>query len=91
MENFKNFTRAGFFISRFYPKVRESRQSQNRDKTVLFKWIGWINFKYGNLAWVIPRLGNLTQAGVTYPGFCKDTREYLRHLRQKSAYVQTKN
>ena len=34
MENARNFTRAGFFISRFYPKVRELRQYQNRDKTL---------------------------------------------------------
>ena len=33
MENVQNFTRAGLFISRFYPKVRELRQFQNRDKT----------------------------------------------------------
>ena len=33
MENVRNFTRAGFFNSRFYPKVCELRQFQNRDKT----------------------------------------------------------
>ena len=33
MENVRNFTRAGLFISRFYPKVRESLQFQNLDKT----------------------------------------------------------
>ena len=26
MENVQNFTRAGLFVSRFYPKVRELRQ-----------------------------------------------------------------
>ena len=33
MENNRKFTRAGLFISRFYPKLRELRQFQNRDKT----------------------------------------------------------
>ena len=33
MENVRNFTRAGLFISRLYPKVRELRQFQNCDKT----------------------------------------------------------
>ena len=33
MENVRNFTRAGLFISKLYPKVRELRQFQNCDKT----------------------------------------------------------
>ena len=33
MENVRNFTQAGYFISRFYPKVRELHQLQKRDKT----------------------------------------------------------
>ena len=33
MENVRNFTRAGLFISRLYPKVRELCQFLNRDKT----------------------------------------------------------
>ena len=33
MENVRNFTRAGLFVSRFHPKVRELRQFWNRDKT----------------------------------------------------------
>ena len=32
MENVRNFTQVGFLISRFYPKVHELRQFQNRDK-----------------------------------------------------------
>ena len=32
LENVRNFTRAGLLISRFYSKVRELRQFQNRDK-----------------------------------------------------------
>ena len=33
IKNFRNFTQAGLFISRFYPKARELRQFQNCDKT----------------------------------------------------------
>ena len=33
MENVRNFTQAGLFVSRFYPKVRELRKFWDRDKT----------------------------------------------------------
>ena len=33
MENVRNFTQAGLFVSRFYPKVRELRQFGDCDKT----------------------------------------------------------
>ena len=32
IKNVRNFSRAGLFISRFYPKARELRQFQNCDK-----------------------------------------------------------
>ena len=37
MENVRNFTRAGLFVYRFYPKVRELRQFCNCNKTAKFK------------------------------------------------------
>ena len=36
MENVRNFTRVGLFITKFYPKVPELRQFQNCNKTEFF-------------------------------------------------------
>ena len=45
MENVQTFTPAGLFISRFYLKVRELCQFQNRDKTAKF----WCKYKVYNI------------------------------------------
>ena len=60
MEKVQNFTRAAFFVSRFYPKVRELLQFWNRDKTAYFK----CKYNVYNIYWVtIHRLGKLHQFG----------------------------
>ena len=58
MENIWNLTRAGFFISKFYLKVRELRQFHSSDKkhelTAIIMYTGWVT---------LPRLGNVSKAG----------------------------
>ena len=76
----KKTIRAGFFIFRFYPKVRELCQFHIHDKKRKFPFIP-----------VIPKLRKLTQTGRPYPGWV--TLPRLGNLTQfatkKNKYVQT--
>ena len=65
MQNDINFTRLGLFISRFYPKVCELRQFQNRDKTAQTRCKYNV---YNIYIWVIiPRQVDFIQPWLPYP------------------------
>ena len=93
MENARNFTRAGFFIFKFYPNVREIHQIHNREKLRKFSTRVRLSSWERLPSWVgLPRLGNLTHHRMILP-LATDPRDNLCNFDNKVrvAYVQAKN